>query len=228
MSSLQWDGHRIIQSVGSKKATAELGYISHDKHSGKYVLWLKDFAGDFIGNPGHYVRGDSWDTLNEALEKAANCPSASLMHLKWMHSLEIEFGFIAMEFGDPQLEKIVANQIKPTIRRSFNVEVNTARDIAQAGLIDEIIRDQIRKAKFLLSDLTNGNNGAYWEAGFAEGVGVPVIYTCEKGVFEEESTHFDTNHLTTVMWSIDQLDKFQADLIVAVSNTLKRKPISGK
>ncbi len=228
MSSLLWDGHRIIQSVGSKKASAELGYISQDKHSGKYVLWLKDFAGDFIGNPGGYVRGDSWDTLNEALEKAANCPSAFLMHVKWMHSLEIEFGFMAMEFGSPQLEKIVADQIKPTIRRSFNVEVNTARDIAQAGLIDEIIRDQIRKAIFVLADLTHGNNGAYWEAGFAEGVGVPVIYTCEKGVFEKERTHFDTNHLTTVMWSINQLDKFQADLIAAVSNTLKRKTISEK
>ena len=228
MSSLQWDGHRIIQSVGSKKASAELGYISHDKHSGKYVLWLKDFAGDFSGNPGHYVRGDSWDTLDEAHKEAANCPSAFLVHLKWMHSLDMEFGFMAMQFGDAQLEKIVADQIKPTIRRSFNIEVNTARDIAQAGLIDEIIRDQIRKATFVLSDLTHGNNGAYWEAGFAEGIGVPVIYTCERSVFHQESTHFDTNHLTTVMWSTDQPDKFQADLIAAVSKTLKRKPISGK
>lgn len=228
MSSLQWDGHRIIQSVGSKNASAELGYVSHDKQSSKYVLWLKDFAGDFVGNPGSYVRGDSWDTLVEALEKAATCPSAFLMHLKWMRSLEIEFCFMAMEFGESQLEKMVSEQIKPTIRRSFNVEVNTARDVAQAGLIDEIIRDQIRNATFVLSDLTHGNNGAYWEAGFAEGVGVPVIYTCEKRVFEEESTHFDTNHLTTVMWSIDQLDKFRADLIAAVSNTLDRKPISGQ
>ena len=227
MSSLQWDGHRIIQSIGSKKMNAELGYISHDKHSGKYVLWLKDFAGDFIGNPGNYVRGDSWDTLEEALAKAANCPTAFLMHLKWMHSIDIEFGFMAMEFGDSQLERIVADHIKPTIRTSFNVELSTARDVAQAGLIDEIIRDHIRRAKFVLSDLTHGNNGAYWEAGFAEGVGIPVIYTCERGVFEKESTHFDTNHLTTVMWSIDQVDQFQADLIAAVSNTLKRKPISG-
>jgi len=226
MSTLNWDGHRIIQSVNSKQASDELGYISHDKHSGKYVLWLMDQTGDFLGNPGSYVRGDSWDTLEEALEKAASCPRAFLMHLKWIHSLEIEFGFMAMEFGHPDLENVVANHIKPTILRSFNIEVNTARDVAQAGLLDEIIRDHIRRAAFVLSDLTHGNNGAYWEAGFAEGLGIPVIYTCEKRVFDNESTHFDTNHLTTVMWSIDQLDAFDSDLTEAVSNTLKRTPLS--
>ena len=227
MSTLHWDGHRIIQSVGSKSASAELGYVSYDKHSKKYVLWLKDFAGDFIGNAGRYVRGDSWDTMEEALEKAATCPSAFLLHLKWMHSLDVAFGFMAMEFGDRQLERVVEDHIKPTIRRSFNIDMNTARDIAQAGLIDEIIRDHIRRAKFVLADLTHGNNGAYWEAGFAEGHGVPVIYICEERVFDRESTHFDTNHLTTVMWSIDQLEKFETELITAVSNTLKTKPTSG-
>ena len=226
MSTLQWNGHRIIQSVGSKNASAELGHVRYDKRSKTYVLWLNDFAGDFVGNPGQYVRGDSWDTMEEALEKAASCPSASLFHLKWIHSLDVAFCFMAMEFGDRQLEKIVVEHIKPTIRRSFNVEVNTARDIAQAGLIDEIIREHIRRAKFLLADLTHGNNGAYWEAGFAEGCGVPVIYICEERVFDRESTHFDTNHLTTVMWSIDQLEKFEGELIAAVSNTLKAKPIS--
>ena len=226
MSTLQWDGHRIIQSVGSKDASAELGYVSYDEHVRKYVLWLKDFAGDFIGNPSHYVRGDSWDTMEEAFEKAANCPSAFLLHLKWMRSLDIAFGFMAMEFGDRQLEGVVAEHIKPAIRRSFNIEVNTARDVAQAGLIDEIIRDHIRRAKFVLADLTHGNNGAYWEAGFAEGCGVPVIYICEERMFDRESTHFDTNHLATVMWSIDQMEHFEGALIAAVSNTLKLQPLS--
>lgn len=227
MSTLQWNGHRIIQSVESKNESAELGYVSYDQHSKRYVLWLKDFAGDFIGNPGRYVRGDSWETMEEAFEKAANCPSAFLLHLKWMHSLDTAFGFMAMEFGDRQLERVVAEHVKPTVRSSFNVEVRTARDIAQAGLIDEIIRDHIRRAKFVLADLTHGNNGAYWEAGYAEGCGVPVIYTCEERVFRKESTHFDTNHLTTVMWSIDQLEKFEDDLVAAVSTTLKAKPTSG-
>ena len=40
--------------------------------------------------------------------------------------------------------------------------------------------DLIRDAKFVIADLTHDNNGAYWEAGYAEGLGKPVIYICEK------------------------------------------------
>ena len=53
----------------------------------------------------------------------------------------------------------------------------------QAGSIDERLRVEIRKSRFLVADLTHGNPGAYWEAGFAEGLGKPVIYTCEKDDF---------------------------------------------
>ena len=87
MSSMWWDGNRIMQSVGSRDSSAELGYVGHDKHAKKYVLWLKDYGGDFIGNAGHYVRGDTWTSMEEAREEAPRCASAFLLHLKWMHSL---------------------------------------------------------------------------------------------------------------------------------------------
>lgn len=45
----------------------------------------------------------------------------------------------------------------------------------------------------LIADLTHGNRGAFWEAGYAEGLGKPVIYTCEASKFDEQS-HFDTKH----------------------------------
>jgi nucleoside 2-deoxyribosyltransferase len=47
------------------------------------------------------------------------------------------------------------------------------------------------------ADLSDDNAGAYWEAGFAEGLGKPVIYICREGV----NTHFDTDHRRTVRWS---------------------------
>jgi len=47
--------------------------------------------------------------------------------------------------------------------------------------------------------------GAYWEAGYAEGLGKHVIYTCKKTVFKDEKKkpHFDTNHHLTVLWDSD-------------------------
>ncbi len=59
----------------------------------------------------------------------------------------------------------------------------------------------IRRSKFVVADLTEGNHGAYWEAGLAEGLSKPVIYTCERGYFDSNRTHFDTNHRQTVVWS---------------------------
>ena len=41
------------------------------------------------------------------------------------------------------------------------------------------MRVQIRASRFVICDLTHGNRGAYWEAGFAEGIGRPVIFVCE-------------------------------------------------
>jgi hypothetical protein len=57
-----------------------------------------------------------------------------------------------------------------------------------------------RAAKFLVADLTDDNRGAYWEAGFAEGLGKRVYYTCEGTKFDKVKTHFDTEHLLTIKW----------------------------
>jgi hypothetical protein len=43
-----------------------------------------------------------------------------------------------------------------------------------------------KDARFLVADLTDRCPGAYWEAGFAHGLGKPVIYMCELKTFEDE------------------------------------------
>ena len=129
--------------------------------------------------------------------------------------------FMAMAFGHQQLDLIVSKHIKPSIIEKFNIAVVTSNDLSQAGSIDQIIRDGIRNSKFVIADLTHSNNGAYWEAGFAEGAGIPVIYTCREDVFQAESTHFDVNHQTTVLWSIDGLGEFDTKLIEVVQNTIQ-------
>ena len=66
------------------------------------------------------------------------------------------------------------------------------------------MRVKIRDAKFVIADLTHDNNGAYWEAGYAEGLGKPVVYICEKTKFEDKNngTHFDVNHCTTLSMTV--------------------------
>ena len=131
------------------------------------------------------------------------------------------YGFIAMKFGDPQLDVFVREVVKPAIRQELHIELVDLRDVAQAGITDDIMRVKIRDAKFIIADLTHDNNGAYWEAGYAEGLGKPVIYICEKAKFQNTRTHFDVNHCTTVPWSTDDSSGFCDELIAVLRRSLE-------
>ena len=130
------------------------------------------------------------------------------------------YGFLAMQFKVPCLDSFVEEVVKPTVQDiGYDlVDMNDKR----AGIIDNIMRTRIRVAKFVIADLTHDNNGAYWEAGYAEGLGKPVIYICEKEKFKKKKTHFDTNHCTTLFWSKyrDNDDDFRQDLTATIRESL--------
>jgi nucleoside 2-deoxyribosyltransferase len=82
------------------------------------------------------------------------------------------------------------------------------------------MRVEIKASRFLIADLTHDNNGAYWEAGYAEGLGKPVIYTCEASKFDEKQSHFDTNHHLTVKWDANNPSQAVADLKATIRATI--------
>lgn len=130
------------------------------------------------------------------------------------------YGFVAMKFGDERLEDLISKIVKPEVQAAIGFEVVDLRNVARAGVIDNIMREQIRDAAFVLVDLTHDNSGAYWEAGYAEGLGKPVIYLCERAKFDEAKTHFDTNHCTTVMWSEGEESHFAQELVATLRRSL--------
>ncbi len=129
-------------------------------------------------------------------------------------------GFIALKFNDEVLDPLVNKAIKPAIKEQLNYNLVDMRDIAKAGIIDNIMRAQIRDSAFVIVDLTHDNSGAYWEAGYAEGLGKPVIYICEKTKFNEAQTHFDTNHCTTVIWDTEDTPHFIRELTATLRRSL--------
>jgi len=66
---------------------------------------------------------------------------------------------------------------------------------------DKIIAD-IKMSKFVITDFTYNNAGAYFEAGYAQGRGLEVIRTCKKEWFDrdENRLHFDVNHYNFIIW----------------------------
>lgn len=133
-----------------------------------------------------------------------------------------DYGFLAMEFGDSALEDFAEEVAKPIVKKELGYDLVDMRDASQAGIIDNIMRIKIRGAAFVIADLTHDNQGAYWEAGYAEGLGKPVVYICEQHKFDDEKTHFDTNHCTTILWSKDKSknDAFKRNLIATLRRSL--------
>jgi hypothetical protein len=95
--------------------------------------------------------------------------------------------FMAMKFGEPALDEFLTQHLRPAVK-STGFELRRLDDTPKAGLIDDRLRVEIRACRFLIADLTHANNGAYWEAGYAEGLGKPVIYTCKKSEFAKATT----------------------------------------
>ena len=90
-----------------------------------------------------------------------------------------------MKFGDQVLDQIVDSVFKPSVKQA-GFDLIKLDDEPKAGLIDDRLRVEIQSSQFLIADLSHDNPGAYWEAGYAEGLGKPVIYTCEKAKFEKK------------------------------------------
>jgi nucleoside 2-deoxyribosyltransferase len=68
--------------------------------------------------------------------------------------------------------------------------------------IDDEIIAEIRRSKFLVADFTcekeKVRGGVYFEAGFAMGLGIPVIWTCAQQSIGD--LHFDTRQYNHIVW----------------------------
>ncbi len=133
--------------------------------------------------------------------------------------VENKVAFMAMQYSDSTHDRVYRQCFKKAVEAT-GFELQRLDEVLGAGLIDNQMRAEIRKARLVLADLTNDNNGAYWEAGYAEGLGKPVIYLCEKSHFEKFKTHFDTNHHTTIPWDEKDLEAAAEALKVTIRATL--------
>lgn len=133
-------------------------------------------------------------------------------------------GFMAMSYRNEDLDTVFRDCFKPAVAAA-GFDLRRLDESPLAGLIDNRLRVEIRTSRFLVADLTGDNLGAYWEAGYAEGLGKPVIYTCKKSYFDKHKTHFDTNHQHTVFWDAEKLDEAAAALTLTIRATLPSEAV---
>jgi nucleoside 2-deoxyribosyltransferase len=104
--------------------------------------------------------------------------------------------FVAMWFAS-EMTAVYEQGIKPSIEdigyRSVRVD-----GVEHVGKIDDLIIAEIRESRFVVADFTGHRGGVYFEAGFALGLGLPVIWTCRKDYIED--LHFDIRQYNCIAW----------------------------
>lgn len=109
--------------------------------------------------------------------------------------------FVAMWFAD-EMEEAYAVGIKAAIESTGYqaMRIDLKPDVNK---IDDEILAEIRRSRFLVADMTHGEDGArggvYFEAGFALGLNLPVIFTCRSDKID--ALHFDTRQYYHIVWS---------------------------
>lgn len=157
-------------------------------------------------------------------------PGATLSLKGWRRREELlrlgagsRHAFMAMAF-QPEMWALLHDHLKPTVQQT-GFELRPLAGAHQtAGSIDNRMRVEIRTSRFMVCDLTHNNRGAYWEAGFAEGLGRPIFYTCRRDVLNSTDPavkpHFDTAHQLITTWSPDTIDNDMRELKAVIRNTL--------
>jgi nucleoside 2-deoxyribosyltransferase len=106
--------------------------------------------------------------------------------------------FVAIAFSE-NMQKI-QEAIEVGIRRAGYIPHVMNKIEHNNQIVPEILY-QIRQSKFIVAEFSTNNNGAYYEAGYAAGLGKEVIHICNDDKFHEEG-HFDIKQKSTVLWKI--------------------------
>lgn len=122
--------------------------------------------------------------------------------------------FVAISFA-PEMK-----EIREAIRSAIETAGYIPRIMDEVEHNHQIVPEmlyEIRQSKFTVAELTGHNNGAYFEAGYALGLGKEVIQLCRRDAFEKDG-HFDVKQVSTILW--ENTDQLKNGLIKRIRATI--------
>jgi hypothetical protein len=142
-----------------------------------------------------------------------------LLHLEGRQTTVTAVGFCAMWFSE-EVAPLWTSVIEPATRLA-GYEPLRIDGKQHNGKIDDEITASIRGSRFVVADFTGNRGGVYYEAGFAHGLGLPVIFMCREG----DDLHFDIRQYNCIFWKPDGLEEAQARLKNRILATLGQGPL---
>ncbi len=240
---------RDIDRIAFQSAAAQVRTF-HDR-ADKLLLTIERYT----NHAGQYVSmGDdqdkfialSWAKNGEELEaiveyfgdrEFVTYPNLRSLQVKiapngWAHLEELKeknpesrTGFMAMWF-DPSLDEVWKEALYPGIENAWYEPVRIDEEEFAGYIMDEVF-SQIRKARFVVADLTGDNPNVYLEAGFAMGLNIPVIATKsddEKDDGEGKRSPFDLAQYGQIRWKDGEWDDLRKNLTARIEFVLGRGP----
>lgn len=123
--------------------------------------------------------------------------------------------FVAFNFEEG-LSEIFNTHIKEAIEAlGFNYTIVTQDTTTHDKAISDEIIAKLKSSRIVIADFTNHRNSVYFEAGFAMGMKIPIIWTCQEG--HEDDLSFDTRQYPHLVWRDgDDLAKQISDRIQVI------------
>ena len=128
-------------------------------------------------------------------------------------------GFIALWFDETETGK-VSPAIEGAIRDAGYTPLRIDRDPHTSSIPDQVVH-QLRQSRFVVADLTShrlcdsdelGRRNVYYEAGFAAGADLEVIFTCREDCYVPEKVASDIRHFHVLRWEDHNLKRFRQEL----------------
>jgi hypothetical protein len=215
-------GKNLILWLGERSKIFPHNYVSIEEPELPAVIGTEDEEG-IAYIVSNLLREDLLDVID-----GYNYPHNFRLTIKgWTYydellkaSRDSKTAFMAMPFRYDDINENFKNHYIAAVEQT-GFKLERVNDNPEAGNITNKILVDIRRSKFVLVELTYGNQGAYWEAGYAEGLGKPVIYLCSEPWSKDNGgTHFDIRNHQTVFWHPDNMPEAMERLKAAIRATL--------
>lgn len=128
--------------------------------------------------------------------------------------------FVAMSF-DKELDKVWENGIKQAIVKAGYKPHRVDKE-PHIDRIDAKIIADIKDSRFVIADVTQQKQGVYFEAGFALGLKLPVIWCVRSD--DLSKVHFDTRQYNHIVW--DTPDDLREKLYNVICATIGKRKMS--
>ena len=197
----------------------------------KELAWSESIIKEEVHSLIDYIGERGWVAISQSNSSNLKLTVNGYAHLEAVETKKVDSSkaFVAMWFDD-SMSVVWEQGIKPAIEAAGYEPVRIDKQ-EHIDKIDDRIIVEIKRSRFIVADFTQGKSGArggvYYEAGYAHGLNIPVIFCCRKNALEH--VHFDTQQYNHIVWEEENLTELKEALtnrIAAVIGDGPRKQLS--